>query len=307
MVVTNAAADSAAVRRLEEELQQHVLVLEAERARLAELQGGGSSRGSSPTPHRYSHHSNDHSHNDDNSSNAGGLSPRRSSVANGESLAAVRRRLLAKNAALRQALLRIRRAERSLAHDPQLLEIRNKTVATQREAAELAEEVRTLENVRRQWRRGMAQVRAGERSVSAIRGRQYEEQLQMREKLRSLTEELRLLEKRDIQLHEQFAALQQQVVLNVTEKEVTALREECEEQKRTIENLQKKREELRILHTDLMDENRRLKFKEGRAKAKMEKDIEDLKILLRQRDEELGELYRSLGRGRGRGYSKPHH
>ncbi|ORC89714.1 uncharacterized protein TM35_000112480 [Trypanosoma theileri] len=298
-MVTSPRADATVLQRLEEELQQHELVLAGEQARLAELQrpDSCSSRGSSPT-RRHS-----------NNSNMGSVSPRRSPTANGESLAAARKRLQAKNAALRQALLRLRRAERSLALDPQLMEIRNKTAATQREVAQITEEVRTLENVRRQWRKGMERVRAGERSVSAIRGRQYEEQLQLRDTLRNLTEELKLLEKKDIQLHEHFAALQRQVVLNVTEKELAALKEEREEQERTIENLKKKREELRSRHTDLMDEHRRLAFKEGRAKAKMEKDIADLRALLQLRDEELGQLYRTIGRGRGRGrgLGKPQH
>ncbi|KEG14096.1 hypothetical protein DQ04_00621050 [Trypanosoma grayi] len=255
-----------AVQALEEELQYYRGLIEEERVRLNELQ---QQRG---IP---------------------------SSDSDWARRAAERRFLTEENAALRQHITKLKRAEQKLAHDPQVLDARNKVAAVRKEVNELAKEVETLEVVRQQWKKNMNEVRARERSVTAIRGKQFEEQQELRVKLRELTEELRRLEKGDIQLHERFALLQKQVATKVQEKDVVSLREKIEQQDNKISMLRGRREELRARRADLLDDDRRLAFREGRARAKMEKDIRELKALVLQRDEELGQLYRNVGRMRG--------
>lgn len=203
-------------------------------------------------------------------------------------------RLLETNAELRRALQRLKRECGGVHASPWVVELQNKIAAVWAEVDEAEAEVRTLRLVHRQRRRGLREVQAGERSASVMRGRQYEQQLRLREEVKRLADELKQLEKKDIHLHERFAHLQEQLMMNVTEKEVAALKQKQKKQVKTIELLQQRQEEIAARRADEIDEERRAGIRE-RTKAKMEKEIEEIKALVAQRDEELGSLYLQLG------------
>ncbi|RNF10059.1 uncharacterized protein Tco025E_06846 [Trypanosoma conorhini] len=207
-----------------------------------------------------------------------------------------RDRLVASNRALRRALEKLRREDRRPINDPQVNEVRNKITAAWKEVGEVEAEVKTLLSVRRQRNKGLEEVREGDRSVSALRGRQQEEERNLRAKLKELESELKAVEKKDFALHERFTQLQKQALLHVTEKDAAALRAKYEQQMKLIDELQRQRGELALARGEAAGDGRRLTLKAEKAKAEMEREIAELQELVLARDEELTQLYRSLGK-----------
>ncbi|RNF00140.1 hypothetical protein TraAM80_07781 [Trypanosoma rangeli] len=207
-----------------------------------------------------------------------------------------REQLLANNRALRYAIGRLRHDMYRFQNLSQVNDIRNKITVVWKELREVQAEVKTLLSVRRQQNKSLEKLSKGDRLVSVLRGKQHEEQHDLRAKLKELESELKAIEKRDAALRERFIQLQKQTLLRVTEKDVAALRAKHEEQMRLIQDLQRQRGKLVMERDEAAADSRRQMLKAEREKAEMERDIAELRALVLARDEELTQLHLSLGK-----------
>ncbi|PWV00642.1 hypothetical protein TcG_09168 [Trypanosoma cruzi] len=207
------------------------------------------------------------------------------------------RQLLTANKKLRQELERLKREGAVPESSPQLIGVRNKIAAAWKEVDEVEQEVDTLLLLLRDRKKVLEREHKCNRSVDVLRGRQREEEQSLRAKMKELEAKLKRLEKRDVMLRNRFTQLQNQVLLNVTEKDATALRKKHKQQMRTIGKLQKQREEqatswIKVLEND----GQRLTIKEKMAKSQMEKEIAELQALVLERKEEIAQLKHRLAK-----------
>ncbi|EKF38494.1 hypothetical protein MOQ_001298 [Trypanosoma cruzi marinkellei] len=208
-----------------------------------------------------------------------------------------RRQLVTANRKLRQTLERLKRKDAVPGSSPQLINVRNKITAAWKEVEQVEQEVETLLLLQRDRNKVLEQKRKGDHSVVVLQGKQREEQHHLRAKLRELESKLKKVEKKDVMLRNRFTQLQNQVLLNVTEKDVTALKNKHMQQMKTIAKLQKKREEQALSWSKTVQyDGQRLTIKEKKAKIKMEKEIAGLQALVLERNEEILQLNSRLAR-----------
>ncbi|KAG8345827.1 hypothetical protein TRVL_03342 [Trypanosoma vivax] len=195
---------------------------------------------------------------------------------------------------LRRRVQRLKRSFGLLRQSAEVVELKNKTVAVMKEIEGIRTEVRTLEAEHGKLGKGVKELHRGDRAIKAIRNKQNEEHLELREKLKKLNDELRTLEREDTQLHQRFADLQRQIKFSIPAKDVDALKETYQKQMEDISDLRRRRDYLESLRRGVRKGRRMETTKEGKAKARAEKKIEELKRLLETRMEEFNMLKKSL-------------
>nr|CCC95383.1 unnamed protein product [Trypanosoma congolense IL3000] len=208
-----------------------------------------------------------------------------------------KRRLISANTALRKRLAQLRLKGKEILLFPEVADLRNKTVAVLKEVRDINTEIKSLTITNDNLHVALREVQADERARDSLRSKQYREQQDLRDRQRELTDEWRQLERRDVQLHERCASLQQSVLFNMPEKEVVALKNEREQQEAVIKRLRDRHNYLKSLQYGLLDREKLAETKEGKAKLQAESEIEELRRLLRMRQQEfedLKELYPCL-------------
>ncbi|KAG5474997.1 hypothetical protein CUR178_04447 [Leishmania enriettii] len=206
------------------------------------------------------------------------------------------RRLISRNAFLRDELKAIDAMERQYANDPRVRDKRNEVRLVQMQIAEVEREVDTLQEVKRRRDKGLRAIGRTEERTRRMRGQQHEMNSELREEVRCLMEELRELEKTDMEVRARCARLQDQVKLSVTDADVQKLRQELQQQSVEIENLASKEALWRRNHASAREEDHRAVVKYRRECAKLTEEAERLRGLLRQKDLELRRSYHLLGR-----------
>ncbi|KAG5499822.1 hypothetical protein GH5_03957 [Leishmania sp. Ghana 2012 LV757] len=206
------------------------------------------------------------------------------------------RRLISRNAFLRDELKAIDAMERQYANDPRVRDKRNEVRLVQMQIAQVEREVDTLQQVKRRRDKGLRAIGRTEERTRCMRGQQHEMNAELREGVRRLMEELRELEKTDMEVRARCARLQDQVKLSVTDTDVQQLRQELQQQSAEIENLASKEALWRKHHASVREEDHRIVAKYRRECAKLTEEAERLQGLLRQKDLELRRSYHLLGR-----------
>ncbi|CAG9577195.1 conserved hypothetical protein [Leishmania major strain Friedlin] len=206
------------------------------------------------------------------------------------------RRLASRNALLRDELKVLGAIERQYANDPRVRDKRNEVRLVQMQIAQVEREVDTLQMVKK-WRdEGLRAIGRTEEQTRRMRGQQNEMNSHLREEVRQRMEELRELEKTDMEVHTRFVRLQDQVKLSVTDADVQQLRQTLEAQNAEIENLSSKEATWRKQRASVREEDYRVVAKHSGECAKLAEEEERLQELLRQKESELKRSYYLLKR-----------
>ncbi|CBZ28457.1 conserved hypothetical protein [Leishmania mexicana MHOM/GT/2001/U1103] len=206
------------------------------------------------------------------------------------------RRLDTRNAFLRDELKVLDAIEKQYANDPRVRDKRNEVRLVQMQIAQVEREIDTLQKVKK-WRdEGLRAIGRTEEQTRRMRGQQHEMNAQLKEEVRQGMEELRELEKVDMEVHTRLARLQDQVKLSVTEADVQQLRQMLEAQKAEIEDLSGKEAAWRKQRASVREEDYRTVSKYNSECATLAEEEERLQALLRQKGLELKRSYYLLKR-----------
>lgn len=145
--------------------------------------------------------------------------------------------LRARRNTLRRAIKQAELEEKLYASDPRVMDKMNEVRLVRMQIADIEKGIATLNVVKRRRDVCLRQIGRTEETVRQIRGQQLEASAKRRLILRDATEELKELERQDLELHERFCRLQDQLKLGVTEKEVHALEETIKRQEWEIKEL----------------------------------------------------------------------
>ncbi|KPA85443.1 hypothetical protein ABB37_01743 [Leptomonas pyrrhocoris] len=213
-----------------------------------------------------------------------------------DDLAAEARQLAARNAFLTSEIAVLESMERQFASDPRVLDKRNEVKLVRMQIAQVERDIATLQTVKKRRDVGLRAIGRSEEQVRRARGQQQEVNTELREEVRQLTEELRGLERTDIDTHERYARLQDQIKLSVTDNDVQALRDEVTKLEADIESLLAKEAAVREKRASARDEDHRSIVKTRRECAAMEEEEARLRNVLMQKDLELKRSYQAVGR-----------
>ncbi|KAK7200979.1 hypothetical protein NESM_000157300 [Novymonas esmeraldas] len=213
-----------------------------------------------------------------------------------EDPAAEARRLLARNAFLRDELHILESMERQYANDPRVRDKRNEVQVVRMQIAQVEREIQTLQTVKKRRDKGLRAIGRSEEQTRRMRGQQHEVNAELREEVRQLTEELREAEKADIEVHDRCARLRAQVKLSVTDADVQELRQQLHRQDAEIQVLAKKEAAWRQRRASVREEDHKTVAKYRRECAKLDEEVERLQELLYQKDLELKRSYQLVGR-----------
>lgn len=221
-----------------------------------------------------------------------GATPAGTPMAAGEEVRLLTRR----NAQLRRELREPMEAERRCGTDPRVLDRRNEVRAVQRQFAAVEKEIETLETVRRRRDGALKEIDCTEQQARAVRGQQLEAKSELRTELRTLLEEQRRAEREDLDTRERHARLQDQIKLDVTDRDVESLRAAIASQEARIAELAGSERELRGRRDRAGDEGQRLLAKERRECGQLETQLAVLSARLVSIEADLRKSYQRVGR-----------
>jgi chromosome segregation ATPase len=206
-------------------------------------------------------------------------------------VAAEASRLTSRNAFLTEEIKMLEAIERKFANDPRVLDKRNEVKLVRMQIAQVEREVATLQTVKKRRDVGLRAIGKSEEQARRVRGQQHKINAELREEVKQLMEELRGLEKTDIDMHERCARLQDQVKLSVTDADVRALRDEVAQYDVDIEKLAETEATWRQRQASAREEEHRSIAKMRRECAALEEEEARLQKLLQQNDLKLKRSY----------------
>lgn len=211
-------------------------------------------------------------------------------------LAAEAQQLTSRNAFLTNEIKILEAMERQHANDPRVLDKRNEVKLVRMQIAQVEREIATLQTVKKRRDVGLRAIGRSEEQARRARGQQHEANAELREEVKELMEELRVMEKTDIDMHERCARLQSQVKLSVTDDDVRALRDEVAQYDMEIAKLAETEAAWRQRRASVRKEDYRVVAKMRRECAALEEEELRLQKLLQRKDVELKRSYQAVGR-----------
>lgn len=211
-------------------------------------------------------------------------------------LAVEARQLTTRNAFLTGEIKMLEAMERKYANDPRVLDKRNEVKLVRMQVAQVEREIATLQTVKKRRDVGLRAIGKSEEQARRVRGQQHEANAELREEVKALMEELRSLEKTDIDMHERCARLQDQIRLSATDDDVRRLRDEIAQCDDEIRALAASETVLRQRRASVREEDHRSVAKMRRECAALEEEETRLQQLLQHKDLELKRSYQAVGR-----------
>lgn len=190
------------------------------------------------------------------------------------------RQVAKRNAFLRRELARMQLAERRHAIDPRVMEKKNLTAAVWQEIRTVEEEIATLRKMKKRRDKSLRAIEWGEENARRVRSENAEVSAQLRLTLKDLKQELREVNKRDMEAHERCARLQEIIKLGATEDEVEELRKTIDAQRLEIEHLRYREAQWKKLKAGIHTEVQRKMTSEKKAISKLTKEINKLHSVL---------------------------
>lgn len=193
------------------------------------------------------------------------------------------RQVAKRNAFLRRELARMQLAERKHVLDPRVIDKKNLTTAVWREIEELEGEITTLRKMKVRRDKGLRAIEWGEENARRVRSENIEVSAQLRLTLKDLREELREVNRRDMEAHELCARLQDMIKLGVTVEEAEELKKTVEAQRLEIEHLRYREGQWKKVRENLGTEINRKAASEKKKIEQLNNELGKLRKLLDQK------------------------
>ncbi|CAD2218968.1 hypothetical protein AGDE_02845 [Angomonas deanei] len=201
--------------------------------------------------------------------------------------------LTAKNNRMKRDLKSVADLERQYATDPRVIDKRNEVRAVQIEAEKHETELYTLQTLKKRRDKGLREINVSEERARKAKRQQNEIKAEAREQIKELEAELRVLLSDDLQVREQLASLQEKLKAGVSVEQQEELSDKVRDQERTIKDLKMQEEELKQRRSDMRDEGQSNITRQRRELQRLEDEVENLKQVLVQRENEHKRSYQN--------------
>lgn len=193
------------------------------------------------------------------------------------------RQVAKRNAFLRRELARMQLAERRHALDPRVLEKKNLTASVWQEIQKVEEEIATLRKMKKRRDKSLRAIEWGEENARRVRSENAEVSAQLRLTLKELKQELREVNRRDMEAHERCARLQDIIKLGATEDEVEELKKTIDAQRLEIEHLRYREAQWRKVKDGVHSELKRKAASEKKQIKKLTQELNKLHAILTEK------------------------